>query len=56
MHGDGPSSDSVSILAATIPSQMASPKFSQFDGSFFKCSITAPGSGGNHVLITAYEI
>jgi len=32
VHGDGPSSDSVSILAATIPSQMAAPVLSQFDG------------------------
>ena len=56
-HGDGPDSDPITILAATIPTQMAEPTvaFDQVALSYV-ISIQSPNSGGAGVPISSFEI
>jgi len=56
-HGDGLDSEPVTILAATVPVQMAEPTilFSEVDLSYV-INLQAPNSGGLGVPILAYDI
>jgi hypothetical protein len=58
-HGDGPESDSVTVLAATVPSQMNPPEVSAvsaYSSLQYRVTITAPHSGGVAVAIDAYGV
>jgi hypothetical protein len=57
VHGDGLDSDPITIIAATIPTQMAAPEVT-LNGVdvIYRVSFTVPFSGGVDVEITAYQI
>jgi hypothetical protein len=58
-HGDGPESDSVTVLAATVPSPMNPPEVSAvsaYSSLQYRLTITAPHSGGDGVAIDAYRV
>ena len=56
-HGDGLNSSTVTILAATVPSQMNPPTVSAVSAHSslqYRVSVVAPYSGGDGVLISEY--
>jgi hypothetical protein len=58
-HGDGPHSDPVTVLAATVPAIMNAPTVStvsQHTSLHYRITVIAPHSGGTGVAISGYEI
>lgn len=56
VHGQGQASDPTVILAATIPNKMGAPVLSINQDASYKITFEAPSSGGNNVLLQAFEI
>jgi hypothetical protein len=59
VHGDGLPSPVVTILAATVPAKMNIPTVALVTTATtakYKVTFTKPGTGGNNVVITRYEI
>lgn len=55
-HGDGPDSDSFTILSATIPNTMIAPVISLNEDVDYRITLEQPSTGGDGVPILAYEI
>jgi hypothetical protein len=56
VHGDGEYSDEFTVLSATTPTEMGTPTIQINENASYRVSFLAPGSGGNDVEVTSYEI
>lgn len=56
IHGIGPQSDPVVVVAATVPAKMNTPVVTLQPGLKYRVAFAQPSSGGSGVPILSYEI
>ena len=57
VHGDGPYSDPITILAATIPAKSSPPEVSiDTATAIYRITFAKPGSGGDSVPFTDFDV